>query len=324
MQAIVQEEYGPAEALELRELPEPAPGEGEVRIRVEAASLHQGDRHLMRGRPYVLRLMGFGLRRPRNRIPGSDVAGRVEAVGPGVSGLRPGAAVFGTMPGALAERVTGGADRVALRPEGLSAAEAAAMPESGLTALRALRDLGEVGPGARVLVIGASGGVGTFAVQIAKALGAEVTGLASARNTELVRSLGADLVLAYDVEDVATRPERYDVVLDAVGSRSLRDLRRVLTPTGTLVLVGGEGGRVLGGVARFLRAAALSPLVLQRLRPLIAGDVPPADDLAVLARMAASGALRPVVHREFTLAEVPAAMRRLEAGHARGKLVVRL
>ena len=322
MKAMVQREYGLDVALELRELTEPIPGEDQVRIRVEATGLHPGDRHVMRGRPYVLRLMGFGLRRPRQPVPGTDVAGRVEAVGPGVTRLRPGDAVFGSTRGALAEQVVAGADMFVRRPEGLSAAEAAVVPESGLTALRALRDLGEVAPGARVLVIGASGGVGTFAVQIAKALGATVTGVASARNADLVRALGADRVVAYDAEHAPTHTEPHDVVLDAVGSQPIRDLRRLLAPGGVLVLVGGQGGRMLGGVGRFAGAAMRSPFVPQRLRPLIGGDEPPGADLEALARMIESGHVRPVIEREFSFHEAADAMRRLDAGHARGKLVV--
>lgn len=322
MNAIVQHAYGPPEALGLETLDTPRIGPGEVLVRVRAASLHPGDAHLMRGTPYVVRLMGFGLRRPKAGTPGTDVAGHVEAVGPGVTRWRPGDEVLGLSAGALAELACAREDALAPRPANLTFEQAAAVPTSALAALRALRDRGGVRAGRRVLVVGASGGVGAFAVQIAKALGAEVTGVCSTGNVDMVRSLGADRVVDYTRADVARGGERYDLVVDAVGSRSLSDLRRALTAQGTLVLVGGRGGRVLGGLGRFLRAAALSPFVRQRLRPSLPSDSGTAEDLGVLVDMIESGRLTPVIDRLYDLSEAPAAIRYLERGHARGKVVI--
>ena len=249
MTAIVQHEYGPADrVLRLERVPVPVPAEGEVLVRVAAAGLDRGVWHLMTGLPYPVRLAGFGIRRPKFPVRGADVAGRVEAVGPGVEGFGPGDEVFGIGAGSFAEYVVCPAAKLAAKPERLSFVQAAAMPVSALTALQAVRDHGRVAAGQRVLVIGASGGVGSYAVQIAKAFGAHVTGVASAAKASLVTEVGADRVIDYAAEDFADGRERYDVILDTGGHTPLRRLRRALTRTGTLVIVGSEtGGRWLGG-----------------------------------------------------------------------------
>lgn len=319
MKAIVQERYGaPGEVLQLEEV-EPPPVEGsDVLVRVEAAAVAGDDWHLMRGQPLVAR-GATGLLRPRQRVPRADVAGRVEAVGEEVTRFEVGDAVLG-FDGGFAEYVAMPEEALEPRPENVSAAEAAAVPVSALTALQALRDSAEVQPGQHVLVVGASGGVGTFAVQLAKVLGAEVTGVCSAPNVELVRSLGADHVVDYTTADVASGDVRYDVIVDLVGNRSLADLRRALAPKGTLVLVGGTGGRILKGMDRWLRALLLSPFVGQRLRPLIHDDRP--EDLAELRQLLAEGRLRAVIEATYPLAEVPRAVEHFAAGHGRGKVVV--
>ena len=241
MQAIVQDEYGSADVLRLADIDRPRVGERDVLVEVHAAGLDPGVWHLMTGRPYLVRLMGFGLRRPKDRVPGQDVAGRVAAVGSGVARLRPGDEVFGTCSGAFAEYARGREDTLAPKPANLTFEQAAVVPTSAATALQALRDTAQVEAGQSVLVIGAGGGVGTFAVQIARALGAEVTGVCSAGKTELVRSLGARHVIDYSLEDFADGRQRYDVILDTAGNRSLSHLRRALAPAGTLVIIGGEG-----------------------------------------------------------------------------------
>jgi len=317
MKAIVQDEYGSADVLRVEEVPAPTPGTGEVLVRVHAAGVDQGVWHLMAGLPYAARA-AFGLRRPRTRIPGMDLAGRVEAVGAGVTRFRPGDDVFGSATGAYAEYATGSPDRFAAKPVRLTYEQAAAVPVSAVTALQGLRDAGRVRPGQTVLVIGAGGGVGTYAVQLAKVFGAHVTGVCSGGKAELVRSIGADEVIDY------TRTEltgRYDVILDLAGNRSLRQLRRVLAPRGTLVIAGGEGGgRWLGGVDRQLRAQLLTPFTGQRMRGLLARQR--VDDLSVLRELLESGQVTPVIDRTYPLVEVPEAIRYLRAGQARGKVVI--
>ncbi len=290
-------------------------------VRVRAAGLDQGVWHLTAGLPYLVRIMGYGLRAPKAKTPGQDVAGTVEAVGANVTGLRPGDEVFGTCAGSFAEYAVARPNRLAPKPANLPFEQAAALPTSGCTALQGLRDHGKVAPEGRVLVIGAGGGVGSFAVQVAKVLGAEVTGVSSAAKTDLVRSLGADHAIDYAEEDFAEGATRYDVILDTAGNRPLGHLRRALAPEGTLVIVGGEGGgRWLGGSDRQLRGAVLSPFVRQKLRTFVVKESP--EDLRRLKQLVEEGSLTPAVDRAFPLREVPEAIRYLREGRARGKVVV--
>ncbi|OKK16101.1 NADPH:quinone reductase [Streptomyces sp. CB00455] len=323
MKAIVQDVYGPTGVLRLEEIDQPVPGRGEVLLRVHAAGVDQGVWHLMAGKPYAIRAAGFGLRTPKRRVRGMDVAGRVEAVGPGVTRLRPGDEVYGTCAGSFAEYACAKEDELAPRPARLTPEQAAAVTVSASTALQALR-LGRLEPGHRVLVIGAAGGVGTYAVQIAKALGAaHVTGVCSGAKADLVHSLGADAVIDYTLQDPADSGHRYDLVLDTAGNRPLARLRRILTPRGSLVIVGGEtGGRWIGGGQRQLCALLLSPFVPHRLRGL--ASTPRPEDLGTLGELIESGALTPALDRTYPLAEVPLAIDRLRAGRARGKIVIRV
>ena len=322
MKAIVQDRYGGPEVLELTDLAEPVVGEGDVLLRVQAAGVDQGVWHLMAGLPYLVRVMGFGMRAPKQRVRGMDVAGQVEAVGANVTELRPGDEVFGTCEGAFAEYALARADMVVPKPENLTSEQAAALPISGCTALQGLRDKGEVRAGQRVLIIGAGGGVGTFAVQLAKAFGAEVTGVCSTAKVDLVRSLGADHAIDYTQADFADSEHRYDVILDTAGNRPLSQLRRALTPHGTLVIVGGErGGRWTGGFERQIaRAPILSLFVSQRLRSLT--STARREDLLALKELVEAGKVAPVIDRTFPLSEVPDAIRYMRAGHARGKIVI--
>jgi NADPH:quinone reductase-like Zn-dependent oxidoreductase len=320
VRAIVQERYG-LDALELREREPPRFGEGDVLLRVHAAGVDQGVWHLVAGRPSIIRLAGFGLRRPRRPVPGTDVAGRVEAVGDGVAELRPGDDVFGTCVGSYAELAAARADRLVRKPASLDFEQAAAVPFAGCAALQAVRDRARVRPGQHVLVIGAGGGVGTFAVQIAKAYGAEVTGVCSPRKADLVRALGADHVVDYTREEIADRGLRYDAILDIAGNRPLRLLRRALAPRGTLVIVGGEdGGPLLGGLDRQLRAMALSPFVRQSLGTWVSSE--PREDLERLCELLASGAITVPLERTFGLDEAAAALRYLREGRVLGKVVL--
>jgi NADPH:quinone reductase-like Zn-dependent oxidoreductase len=322
MRAIVQDEYGEAEdVLRLEEIERPRIEDDEVLLEVRAAGVDRGVWHLMTGLPYPLRMAGYGLRGPKTRVRGREVAGRVEAVGEAVTTLRPGDEVYGIGEGSFAEYARARADKLAPKPTSLTFEQAAAMPVSALTALQAVRDKGRVRPGQKVLVIGASGGVGTFAVQIAKAFGAQVTGVARTSKLDLVRSIGADHVIDYTQEDIADGTRRYDVILDIGGSRSLTHLRRALTARGTLVIVGGEtGGRWLGGSDRLLRAPMLSPFVGQKLGTLMSSEN--AEDLVVLTELVGSGTVTPVIDRTYPLSETPAAIRYMAAGHARGKVVI--
>ena len=322
MKAIVQDRYGPPDVLELRDVEAPAVGDNEVLVRVQAAAVNALDWHYMRGDPYVAR-PSMGLRRPKTRIRGRDFAGRVEAVGDGVDRFRPGDEVFGEADGAFAEYVSAGDDAVDTKPANLTFEQAAAVPLAGNTALMGLRDVARVRPGQRVLINGASGGVGTFAVQIAKSLGAEVTGVCSAGNADLVRSIGADHVIDYASQDFSRSGQRYDVVLDLVGNRSLADCRRALTPEGTLVLSGGgvsEGGSLVGPMALFVKGMLLSRFVRHRLLQFTAK--PSRANLAALRELIESGAVAPVVDRTYQLSEVPEAIRYLEVEHARAKVVI--
>ncbi len=324
MRAIVQDAYGEADVLRLAEIDRPAIGDDEVLVRVQAAGVDQGAWHLMAGLPYPIRLAGYGFRAPKTPVRGRELAGRVEAVGRSVTTLRPGDAVYGVGEGTFAEYARAAAGTLAPRPANLTVRQAAALPISGLTALQAVRDQGRVQPGQRVLVIGAGGGVGTYAVQIAKAFGAEVTGVCSTGKVDLVRSLGADHVVDHLLgDDLGAGERRYDVILDTGGNRPLRALRRALAPTGTLVIVGAEtGGRWLGGLDRQLRAMAMSPFIGQRLGTFVSSEN--AADLLALTELVESGAVTPVVDRVFPLAETPAAVRYLREGRARGKVVIDL
>jgi NADPH:quinone reductase-like Zn-dependent oxidoreductase len=320
MKAIVRDAYGSVDVLRLAEVDTPVAREGEVLVRVHAAGVDQGVWHLMTGTPYAMRLAGFGVRAPKNPALGYDVAGRVEAVGAQVTVFRPGDEVFGTCRGSFAEYAAASADRLASKPDSVSFEQAAAVPISGYAALQAVRDHGGVRAGQRVLIIGAGGGVGTFAVQIAKADGAEVTGVCSTAKVGLVRSIGADHVIDYTREDFADGRSRYDVILDIAGNRSLSELRRALTPRGTLVIVGAEDAGNWLGIRRQLRAAALSPFVRQKLGFFISKER--RQDLEELRKLLEAGAIRPVVDRTFPLEEVPDAIRYLRDGRARGKVVI--
>jgi NADPH:quinone reductase-like Zn-dependent oxidoreductase len=321
MKAIVQDSYRPADVLRLADVDEPAIGGDEVLVRVRAAGVDRGVWHLMTGLPYPVRLAGYGLRAPKQRVPGMDLAGVVEVVGRRVTRFRPGDEVFGIGTGTFAELARAPERKLAPRPASLGFEQAAVLAISGLTALQGLRDHGKVRAGAKVLVLGASGGVGSYAVQVAKALGAEVSAVCSAAKAELVRDLGADRVLDYAREDFAAAGERYDVILDTGGNASLRRLRRALTPKGTLVIVGAEtGGRWLGGTDRPLRALIASPFVGQRLKPFISRER--YEDMLALEELVEAGKVRPALDRTFPLAEAPDAIRYLEQGRARGKVAV--
>jgi NADPH:quinone reductase-like Zn-dependent oxidoreductase len=321
MKAIVQDVYGEADVLRLEEIDRPEPGDDEVLLRVHAAGVDRGVWHIMAGLPYPIRLAGYGFRVPKDRIRGREVAGRVEAVGKNVTALKPGDEVFGIAEGSFAEYTVGRADKLAPKPANLTFEQAAASTISALTALQAVRDGGQVQPGQKVLIIGASGGVGSFAVQIAKAFGAEVTGVAGTSKVETVRSAGADHVIDYTREDITTGGQRYDVILDTGGNRTLRHLRRALTPTGTLVIIGGEtGGRILGGFDRSLRAPILSRFIGQTMRALTNSEN--ARDLVVLTELIEAGKVTPVIDRTFSLSEAPAAIQYIVDGRARGKVVV--
>jgi NADPH:quinone reductase-like Zn-dependent oxidoreductase len=321
MKAIVQDKYGSADMLELREVERPRPGDDELLVRVRAAGVDPGVWHLMTGLPYLVRVMGFGLRRPRIRIRGTDAAGIVEAAGKNVVRLKPGDQVYGTCDGSFAEYACAKAERFAPKPTNLSFEQAAAVPVSGMTALHGVRDAGKLQPGQNVLVIGAAGGVGIYAVQLAKAFGAVVTGVCSTSKTELVRTIGADEVIDYTREDFTEGARRFDLILDTAGRRPLSHLRRVLTPQGTLVIVGGEGGdRWLGGFQRQIFAPVRSRFTQQKLLGLISKERQ--QDLLTLKALIEEGKLAPVIDRTYPLGEAPRAIRYLEQGHARGKVVL--
>jgi NADPH:quinone reductase-like Zn-dependent oxidoreductase len=317
VKALVQDRYGNPDILELRDIARPAPGAGEVVVRVHAAGVDPGVWHLTTGLPYLLRLLGFGLRAPKNPVRGLDFAGTVEETGDGVTKFRAGDEVFGTCEGAFAEYAVAREDLLAAKPARLSFEQAAAVAVSGCTALQGLR-AGRVRPGRSVLVIGAAGGVGSFAVQLAKSAGAEVTAVCSTGKTDLVRTLGADHVVDYTLSDFA--PAKYDLVLDTAGLRSLSRLRRALTPHGTLVIVGGEGGRWLGGVQRVFRAALLTPFVRHRLRGLV--SVVRGPDLEELRETIETGRLTPLLDRTYPLADAVAAVEYVHKGHSAGKVVL--
>lgn len=322
MKAIVQDFYGDADVLVLREMQQPVPGDGEVLIRVRAAGVDQGVWHLMTGLPYLLRL-GYGFRKPKVAVRGREVAGVVEAVGPGVTRFAAGDEVFGTCEGSFAEYVCAKEALLARKPPSLTFEETAASPISGVTALQAVRDAGQVRAGRKVLVVGAGGGVGAFAVQLAKAFGAEVTGVCSTGKVEFVRSLGADAVIDYTESDLGGASVLYDVIIDTAGNRRLSVLRRVLAPKGTLVIVGGEGGgKLTGGFERSLGAPLASLFSGQRFRGLVATENH--QDLEALVALIEAGKVKAAVDRAFPLAEAPAAIQYLRTGRVRGKVVVRV
>jgi NADPH:quinone reductase-like Zn-dependent oxidoreductase len=320
MQAIVNRKYGSPDDLKLQEIDKPVVDDDGVLVRVRAASVNPYDWHFMRGLPYLARPM-LGLRGPKQSVRGVDVAGQVEAVGKNVTQFRPNDEVFGAgWSGSLAEYVRGGENDFTPKPASLTFEQAAALPMAGCTALQALRDRGQLQPGQSVLINGAAGGVGTFAVQIAKDLGGDVTGVCSTSNVDMVRSIGADHVVDYTREDFARSDRRYDLVLDLVANRSLSDLRRALTPEGTLLLSGGGGGRLLGPLALMLRARVRSRFVDQRLLSFLAQLRK--EDLVALTELVEAGKITPVIDRTYPLSEAPEAIRYLEAGHARGKVVI--
>ena len=315
MKAIVQDKYGaPGDVLELREIDKPVVKEDEVLVRVHAASLHVGNWVAVRGVPYIMRPI-TGLLGPRNRVPGDDIAGKVEAVGKNVKGLQPGDEVFGWCKGAFAEYACAGADNFAPKPANVTFEQAAAVGVSAFTALQALRDQGKVQPGQKVLINGASGGVGPFAVQIAKAFGADVTGVCSTRNVDMVRSIGADQVIDYTQEDFTQSGQRYDLILDQVANHSLSDCRRALTPQGTHIPNSGHSG-----TGYVVKALVLSLFVRQQGRPYIA--IPNNEDLVVLNELIEAGKVTPVIDRTYPLSDTPEALRYLDEGHARGKVVI--
>jgi NADPH:quinone reductase-like Zn-dependent oxidoreductase len=324
MKAVVYCEYGPPEVLQLENVAKPVPNDDQILVKIHSASVNPLDWHFVRGTPYIARALAFGLRKPKSTGLGADYAGTVEAIGKNVTQFKPGDEVFGGKSGTFAQYLCARADRsVVLKPRSVSFEQAAAVPVAAITALQGLRDKGNVQPGQKVLINGASGGVGTFAVQIAKSLGANVTGVCSGRNAEMVRSLGADQVIDYTKEDFTNRPERYDLILDNVGSQPLSGMRGVLTPNGRCVLVGGGGPNdqgFIGPMGRPLKAFMTSLFSKQKIGFFVA-DLNK-KDLTVLAEMMQSGKLKSVIDRSYRLDEIVAAITYIEQGHARGKVVV--
>ncbi len=320
MKPIVKYKYGaPNDVLELKEIDKPVVKDDDVLVRVHAATLHAGDWGLTRGVPYLMR-PAIGLLKPRNNVAGTDVAGHVEAVGRNAKQFQPGDEVFGTCNGACAEYACAGEDKFVLKPAGSTFEQAAAVPTSGFAALHGLRNSGKIQPGQKVLIVGASGGVGTFAVQIAKSFGAEVTGVCSTRNVDMVRSIGADHVIDYTQEDFTKGAERYDLIVDIAGNRPLSDLRRALTRKGTLVLAGGRGGPWLLGMGRTFRGLMWSPFLSQSIRFFV--SFPNNEDLVVLKEFLESGKVTPVIDRTYPLSETPEALTYVEEGHTQGKTVI--
>jgi NADPH:quinone reductase-like Zn-dependent oxidoreductase len=321
MKAVVQERFGPPEVLRVADIDVPEIGADDVLIRVQAAALNPYDWHMLRGDPRVARLVGVGFTKPKDRIAGVDGAGQVEAVGTNVTGLRPGDQVLGFCQGAFAEYARAKADKIVPMPSGLTFEQAAAIPMAALTALQGLVDVAQVRTGQKVLINGAAGGVGTYAVQIAAALGAEVTGVCSTRNVELVRSIGADHVVDYTTDDFTDGKSHYDAILDNVGNRPLGRVRKALTPAGTLVVNGGGSpGRVVGAVGSMVKAAIVNGFVHHHIRPLSAKANQ--QDLLTLAGLVEDGKLTPVLDQTYALADVAAALRHVESGHARGKVIL--
>jgi NADPH:quinone reductase-like Zn-dependent oxidoreductase len=326
MKAVVYTNYGPPDVLQIKDIKKPVPNDDQVLVRVRAASVNPYDWHFIRGTPYIMRMMIGGLRKPKDPRVGVDYAGTVEAVGKNVTLLKPGDEVFGNRTGAFAEYVCVRADRaVALKPANMTFEQAASVPVAALTALQGLRDHGKVQPGQKVLINGASGGVGTFAVQIAKTLGAEVTGVCSGRNVDLVRSIGADHVIDYTKEDFTKSNERYDVILDNVGTQPLSGFRRVLKPKGICVMIGGGGpneGNWVGPMSRPIKAKLMSPFIDQKMGMMMAQGNK--ADLNILADLMQSGKVTPVIDRTYPLSEIREAIRYLETGRARGKVIIKV
>jgi NADPH:quinone reductase-like Zn-dependent oxidoreductase len=320
MRAIVQDVYGSADRLRLSEIEKPAIAVGEVLVQVRAAGVDRGTCHLMRGEPYLMRILGFGFRGPKNRVPGLDVAGTIVGVGADVTRFRPGDEVFGIARGSFAEYAAAREDKLVRKPARLSFEQAAVVAVSGLAAIKGLHT-GRIAAGQKVLIIGASGGVGTYAVQLAKAFGAKVTGVASTGKVDLVRSIGADEVIDYTREDFADGRQHYDLILDIGGSSRLSRLRRALTPKGTLVIAGSEGARWTG-VGRQLRALVLSLAVPQRLTTYVSSTNKRQADLEELRQQIEAGHLTPIVGKMYRLADVPEAIRHLEGGRAQGKIAI--
>jgi NADPH:quinone reductase-like Zn-dependent oxidoreductase len=321
MRAIVHDAYGSADVVELRDIDTPVIGDDEVLVQVRAAGVDQGVWHIMAGLPYPIRLAGYGLRAPKNPVLGADLAGVVEAVGDTVTRFAPGDEVFGVGKGSYAEYAPALEAKLAPKPANVTFEQAAAVAISGMTALQAVRDHGKVRPRQQVLIIGASGGVGSYAVQLAKAFGAQVTGVCSSAKADMVRSIGADRVIDYTREDFAGGEDHYDVILDIGGNSALSRVRRALTPKGTHVIVGGEtDGRWLGGTDRQIRALLLSPFVGQKLGTFVAKENH--EDMLVLKELIEAGKVTPAVDRSYPLGEVAEAIRYMRDGHARGKVVI--
>lgn len=319
MKAVAYDVYGAFDVLQLRDIDRPVVRDDQVLVRVRAAGLHVGDVFGVHGAPFAMRLVS-GLFKPTYGVPGFDLAGVVEAVGKRVTRFRPGDEVFGVCNGACAEYACARADQLAPKPASLTFQQAAALPTSALAALHAVRDVAKLRPGHKLLINGASGGIGTFAIQLAKAFGAEVTGVCSTKNIDLVRSLGADHVIDYTRDDFTQRATRYDLILDNIENRSLADCRRALTPDGTLILNSGTGAFGLSMLFRIIKPLLLSPFLRQNLSRYV--SVPNQADLAVLAQHVESGALKPVIEQTYSLHEVATALARIETGRVSGKLVV--
>jgi len=321
MKAIVYTKYGPPDVLELQEMDKPVVKDDEVLVRVRAAFVNPLDWHFMRGTPYFVRIM-TGLRKPKDKRLGVDVAGQVEAVGRNVTQFKPGDEVFGSCRGAFAEYACTSESALVMKPDNVTFEQAASVPVAAFTALQGLRDKGQIQTGQKVLINGAAGGVGTFAVQIAKSFAADVTGVCSTRNVDMVRSLGADRVIDYTQEDFTKSGQRYDLFFDSVGNHSLLACRRVLNPKGIYIVVGGPDGRWLGPLARSITALVLSPFVSQKLVMFLARRSK--EDLTIMHELMAAGKVTPVIDKRYRLSEVPEAIRYLEEGHARGKVVITL
>lgn len=323
MKAVVGRCYGSADVLEFEDIEKPVPADNEVLVKIKAAGVNPLDWHYMRGKPYIMRLMGSGIGAPSDTSVGVDFAGVVETVGKDVTQFKPGDEVFGGRNGAFAEYLTIPEDRaIALKPDNMSFEQVASVPIAAITALQALRDKGQIKPGQKVLINGASGGVGTFAVQIAKSYGAEVTGVCSARNTEMVLSIGADHVIDYRNENYTENGQQYDLIIDMVGNHSLSANRRALTPQGIFVIVGGAKGNWLGPLLRPINAMLYSPFVDQQFVMLLAQIRQ--QELAVLSELMEAGDLTPVIDRAYPLSDVPAAIEYSEQGHARGKIIINM
>jgi NADPH:quinone reductase-like Zn-dependent oxidoreductase len=321
MKAISYNRYGSPDVLKCEEVAKLAAGDNEVLIRVRAAAVNPYDWHFLRGQPYAVRIAAGGLRRPKDSRLGADVAGEIEAVGRNIRQFKPGDRVFGSCKGAFAEYACAPESKLAMKPDNVTFEQAASAPIAAYTALQGLRDKGKLQPGQKVLINGAAGGVGTFAVQIAKSFGAEVTGVCSTRNVEMVRSIGADQVVDYTQENFTTSARRYDVILDCVGNHSFSECRRVLNPRGIYVGAGGTSDNwMIGPLTRAIKALVLSWFVSQK--PVMVLAKPSKEDLAIMGELMATGRVTPVIDKRYSLTQVPEAIRYLEAGHARGKVVI--